>query len=257
MDWTNAKIHKINDTYSARTPLGFYSSDADIRVFLEYKFGKLKEEHPLKGNFAADWSSHTEYSRLLQLCLQGGFVYASVVMRYLESTWYYPPTRLSAILNLQQDPTSTSSSIYLDALYRHIFSSLANLPQGLDVLTVVILHRGSRMTPKFVEDLLISGQGHVQSILTDLEPLVLVPQSTNDLREVTVCHGSVREFLLDPKRSGRFFIDSSTAYGKLAVFCMKRLRFQQFVPHTEGISPIMDIFPLLSNGLSYRIANGS
>jgi hypothetical protein len=76
-----------------------YEPDTDIRIFLTSKFDEIKQHHPLKHHLPASWPSDLDMDCLVQKA-SGQFIYASTVMKFVESRRHRPTERLKVIFGL-------------------------------------------------------------------------------------------------------------------------------------------------------------
>ena len=98
-----------------------YRPDDDIKLSLQSRFDEIKQNHPLC-NLPPKWLSDSEIVCLVEKSL-GQFIYASMVMKYLDSTHSWPTDRLNIIFRLSNPGIDTPFAV-LDAL--HIHMSLFN-----------------------------------------------------------------------------------------------------------------------------------
>ena len=194
-----------------------YHPDDDIKIFLQSKFDENKEKHPSRDSLPTPWPTEEDMDHLVKKS-SGQFIYASTVMKYIESYRHHPMKRLKVVLGLS-NPGNDTPFAQLDALYHHIFQSVEGIDKTLEILILLIL--GSEYQPllkiSFTELLLEYEAGDVQTILSDMHALVHVPKSGDRKRALRIHHASLSDFLLDQSRSGRFFIDSEKAHINLAI----------------------------------------
>ncbi|KIM39470.1 hypothetical protein M413DRAFT_191679 [Hebeloma cylindrosporum] len=194
-----------------------YHPDDDIKIFLQSKFDENKEKHPSRGSLPTPWPTDEDMDHLVKKA-SGQFIYASTVMKYIESHRHHPMKRLKIVLGLS-NPGNDTPFAQLDALYHHIFQSVEGIEKALEILVLLIL--GSEYQPlltvSFTEVLLEYEAGDVQTILSDMHALVRVPKTGDKDQDLQIYHASLSDFLLDQSRSGRFFIDSEEAHTYLAI----------------------------------------
>ncbi|KAF9558267.1 hypothetical protein CPC08DRAFT_562182 [Agrocybe pediades] len=188
-----------------------YDAHTDIRLYLEDKFKEIKDGHVFKHMLPATWpTDQTIYDLVYRS--SGQFIYASTVIRYIESPRHRPHQRLEAIFNLRpafEDLPFTQ----LDALYRLILSKAKNLPQVLDVLAFPLSYRDYDSVPiTVIEVLLQLEQGDVEVMLADLQSVVIV--TAEDILSppaaIVFLHKSLEDFLSDQQRAGDLYRDPST-----------------------------------------------
>ena len=197
-----------------------YLSDSDIKTFLEAKFDAIKREHPLKHKLAHSWPSTVDVDHLV--CKSSGqFIYASTVMKYVESPRHFPTDRLELMFWIM-GPGIHTPFAELDALYTHIFSSVKDINKVLEVFSVLLLTNTSKFpkTPALIEDLLCLRSGDLNIALVDLHSILDIP-AQSDTGEIRVSHVSLGDFLLDQTRSGEYHINQGHAHANLSQHLMR------------------------------------
>ncbi|KAF8172446.1 hypothetical protein BJ912DRAFT_1148162 [Pholiota molesta] len=202
-----------------------YQPDADIKVFLRDKFDEIKYKHPSKRFIPAQWPSTTHLTLLVQKA-SGQFIYASTVIKFVDSTRHRPLDRLDIIIGLSPAGNNTPFA-ELDALYGGILESIDDdlIANALEIIAYVILHSTLDLLPEIsdlslqaVEAIFGHRPGDISIILGDLHALVFVPESEGLLR---LHHASLSDYLFDQSRSGKFFIDYKKAHARIAT-CISR-----------------------------------
>jgi len=181
-----------------------YQPDNDISTFLQSKFQDIKDRHPSRTHLPASWPSHEELQILIQKS-SGQFIYASTVIKFIDSHQHWPPDRLNIILRISpRGKTAPSSG--MDSLYLYILVSASdNIETALEIFTVLLFlhHQDLRLTPRFVESFLSLREGEIFTVLSDLHSIVYVPSTKNE--ELRFFHASLGDFLTDHSRSGNTF----------------------------------------------------
>ncbi|KAF8798341.1 hypothetical protein BYT27DRAFT_7218575 [Phlegmacium glaucopus] len=220
-----------------------YQPDDDIKVFLEAKFDVIKKVHPLKHQLPESWPPPVDIDHLVRKS-SGQFIYASTIMKYIESPRHWPTDRLGIILGIMKSGGDTPFAA-LDELYTDVFSSVGETNAVLEVLSVLVLvqTRYILKSPALIEDLLGLRRDELKITLIDLHSILDVPFE-GDAGEVRVLYTSLAEFLLDQTRSGNYHIDQGCAHANLArhlmrCTCQKSTSFQT-LPRSE-ISKLRDI----------------
>jgi len=201
-----------------------YRPNEDIKLFFESRFDDIKQNHPLHDLLPPDWPSHPELDRLVQKS-SGQFIYASTVMKYLDSPHHWPTDRLEIIFGLS-NPGIDTPFTELDALYIHIFSTVKNINRALEILSLLLLTRTKmQTTPQLLEDLFFLRHGDVYITLSDLHSVMDVPApATNRASSVIrIVHASLGDFLLDKSRSAKLYIDAGNAHANLTRYFLKHL----------------------------------
>ncbi|KAF8806763.1 hypothetical protein BYT27DRAFT_7233598 [Phlegmacium glaucopus] len=190
-----------------------YCPDDDIRWFFQSKFDEIKENHPLRDLLPPRWPSD---SRLVQKASRQ-FIYASTVMKYLDSPHHWPTNRLNIVFGLSNPGVDTPFA-ELDALYIHIFSAVQNIERALEILSLLVLTQNQTLiTPQLIENIFGLRHGDVHIILSDLHSIMKIPPPSNnrmmpmilslhaslgDMMNVSssmihILHASLGDFLLD------------------------------------------------------------
>ncbi|KAF4611467.1 hypothetical protein D9613_004455 [Agrocybe pediades] len=182
-----------------------YAAQEDIHLYLKDKFREIKEGHISKHTLPTGWPSPDIIQKLVYKS-SGQFIYASTVVRYVESLRHRPNQRLDAILNLRP-PFKDLPFTELDALYRHIISKAEDPSTVLDILAFPILYNAIDFVDfvEHIEETLQLEAGDVEVILADLQSLVTIDSN----RRVKFLHQSLRDFLCDSQRAGDLYRDFS------------------------------------------------
>ena len=192
-----------------------YLPDADIKVFLKAKFDAIKRGHPLRCELPESWPSAANFDHLVRKS-SGQFIYASTVMKYIESPRHWPTDRLEIIFGIMNRGNDTPFA-ELDALYTHIFSSVEDINKVLEVFSVLLLVKTSRVRKSvaFIEDLLGLRNGDLNVTLVDLHSILDIPAKAEP-GEIRVLHASLGDFLLDQARSGKYHVHQGHSHAGLA-----------------------------------------
>ena len=178
--------------------------ESDIRSFLAAEFERVLSQHPFGTHIPPDWPKKADVETLVERC-RGQFLYASTVIRYIDSPFHQPTDRLHCILHTPTMKYTPSPFVDLDDLYRILMSSLKNIEAATEILGVELMRSISHFwTPRSLDEYVF--KRHFETLDADI---VLAP-----LRPILVCengsmkflHSSFAEFLLDSTRSREFFV---------------------------------------------------
>jgi len=183
-----------------------YEANSDIRIFLQSKFDEIKKNHPAGGDLPKPWPSREELDRLVGKS-SGQFIYASTVIKFVDSSHHHPQDRLDIVFGLAPPEIATPFA-ELDALYNQIFSSVVYIEKALRILTVLMLFRDLPPRPSFLDVFLSYKPGMTRTIFSDLHSVLRLPPAEEKEGEIKIIHASLSDFLLDPDRSENFFIDT-------------------------------------------------
>jgi hypothetical protein len=189
--------------------------------------------HPLGPHLPSSWPDHEAISEITRKA-SGQFVYAAVVINYLQSRKHSPKDRLNTILGISSKPSHDSPFAQLDGLYAHILSSAQD--DNLDDLRLILGILASEVqshrkddglwtynSPDVIEKLLSLDTGRVDHLLDDLRSLISFNGRDQPMK---FFHASLSDFLLDPKRSGKFHVAADFITEALAKGYLRLLQIQ-------------------------------
>ena len=202
-----------------------YRPDDDIRTFLRSKFRDIKDRHPSCGHLPLSWPSDEGVQRLVQKS-SGQFIYASTVIKFIDSHRHWPPDRLDIIFGISPCGKTTPFA-EIDSFYLHILTSASdNIKTALEIFAVVLFlhHRDLEITPRFIESFLSLREGEVFMILSDLHSIISVPSPNEQDSPLRLFHASLGDFLTDRSRSGdTFFLDSGVCHRNIVNRIIRQL----------------------------------
>ncbi|KAF4612392.1 hypothetical protein D9613_003566 [Agrocybe pediades] len=179
-----------------------YAANHDIRVYLEDNFKQIKEGHLFRYMLPDPWPASGMVDALVYKS-SGHFIYATTVVRYVDSPRHRPDQRLDAIFQLRP-PFRDLPFTELDALYRLIISKADDVPKVLDILAFPVLY--GLFESMDIEAILKLEHGTLEVLLADLFSIITVSAG-----EVNFLHKSVVDFLSEPQRAGDLYRDWSRA----------------------------------------------
>ena len=213
-----------------------YHPDADIRIYLHSKFTDIAHNHPAGAHLPTPWPSDADIYRLVDKS-SGQFIYASTVVEFIESPHHSPEERLNIVFGLAATPDEESPFAELDALYRQIFSAVANfnIKDILEALSIFFLVDAKciEKSPRAIERFLSFSPGRVRIILSDLHSAVGLPEE--DDGPIRVFHASLIDFLLDRARSGDYYIDVYAAHASITRRLIKSMMQRKGSPSFDII----------------------
>jgi len=197
--------------------------EGDIRLYLTEKLtGIAKRRSGL--DLPEAWPSDEDITALVKKS-SGLFIFAATVARFVESEYYDPGERLRLIVS-KIDDTSYEGASGIDSLYsqvlRDAFSGINEESVFADlkrILSAVVLALNP-LSRDGLAQLLDIDSGLVSARLRHLHSVVLIP--VDGSKEIRVFHKSFPDFLQDRGRcpDPRFYIDSPTRHGDLALSCL-------------------------------------
>ena len=201
------------------------SVDRDIELFFRTCLTKIAK-HPRHHNFTGGWPTTSDINILCKKAT-GLFVYASTVVKFVESQFHQPSERLALIVSPPQG-TTPDEVLGIDLLYTQV---LDHAFHGVDderfyshlksVLGVVLLV----FNPLPMETLsTLLGLSNIPTILDSLYSVLLV--SDDEAGPIQVFHKSFPDFLTDSSRckDKRFFVDPPVHHTELVLSCLNLMK---------------------------------
>ena len=216
----------LNKSYISRHIVlnNSYKPDADIKEFLLSRFTEIKENHQLAAYIPQTWPSEEVIDRLVQKA-SGQFIYASTVMKYLDSPDRWPMKRLDGIMGLRPVDGDIPYK-ELDALYNHIFSCVEDLSTVLKILGFLFFscnQCSKPITMDFLALLLGLDEEDVHLSLSGLHSILYIPPPKTSESGIQTTHASVQDFLVDKLRSGKHYLDEEAFHTDLAQQCLRQI----------------------------------
>ena len=127
-----------------------YKPNADIDRRNRSKFREIIMDHPAGVNIPSGWPSDKDIRRLVEKS-PGQFIYASTVVKFVESTCHLPQERLEVVFGLVT-PEIFTPFAELDALYNQIFTTVIQIEKALDIFMALILFRQLPPRPDILDN---------------------------------------------------------------------------------------------------------
>lgn len=200
------------------------SVGGDIRLYLTEKLATISKRRSGL-DLAEAWPSDKDITALVEKS-SGLFIFASTVVRFIESEHHEPIERLRLITS-QADDTSYEGASGTDSLYfqvlRDAFSGINERSVFIDlkrILSAVVLALNP-LTRDGLAQLLNINSAVISATLRHLHSVLLVPAEGS--KEIRVFHKSFPDFLQDPDRCAdpRFYVDSPTRHREMALSCLE------------------------------------
>lgn len=172
-----------------------YDPDSDITLFLRAKLSEIRRRYRLPRS----WAKEDVVKRLVENA-SGQFIYAAVVVRFLESGNASPQVRLNCILGLDVRRNDLKPFAQLDALYQCILSQSPD--PALAVEWIYEIDDNPNFSSFFLRHVLEEEMGQADYLLENLTSLLRIPPSEDAKASYELYHKSLLDFLQDPRRSG-------------------------------------------------------
>ncbi|KAH9479896.1 hypothetical protein JR316_0008492 [Psilocybe cubensis] len=195
-----------------------YQSREDIEYFLVDSFCKIKSQHCRRAHIPEGWPSPSQITTLVERS-SGQFIYASTVVKYVESSRHRPTHRLEIVLGVRPTMAGDNPFAELDALYRHILMGVEEVDLILKILAFVTFCPPGfydEVSVSFVEAFLSLETGDAQVLLHNLASLVSLDDwvgvrgplgQISRAPWIRILHASLKDYLVDKSRSRDLYID--------------------------------------------------
>ncbi|KAJ3771049.1 hypothetical protein FB446DRAFT_805239 [Lentinula raphanica] len=238
---TSRPEYRIRNVFDKIAPSYMYNQHAledsseDIRRYLSDKLAEINCRRILSTHSDVEqpWPTRWQLDKLVYKA-SGQFIFASTVVKFVDGNFSLPPERLRIVLGSAnsreqgdivdsligfQEPEDTERPFReLDRLYREILSVNQNTPQLLRILGATMIFPNHKVPrTNMIERLLSLKPGGVCAALSGIHSLL----KFDPKERIQFAHKSLTDFLLDPNRSGRFFIDRPLHHNLMARRCLK------------------------------------
>lgn len=206
-----------------------YEAGQDILWLIESRIDKIKKTHPARITLS-QWPTADDLYALVNRSA-GLFIYAEVVMRYIESPDSLPMQSLKEVLELSI-PDSENIFSQLDGMYALILNKIPpkNIQHVRNLFFWLIFERDHRnyggrhyanKTLTFCDMLLAFNEGETAILLHSLKSIVKIPSDTDYDQPLGFFHASFGDLLKNKDRLqhcnlDRFYCDGQQAHSELA-----------------------------------------
>ena len=201
--------------------------DGDIRLYLHEKLiGVAKRRSNF--NVTDPWPCDKDLVALTKKS-SGLFIFASTLVRFIESEHHEPNERLQLIVT-PSDSTVHEGRAGIDLLYTQVLTlAFSDVKESAvftnlrRVLGTVIL-AFNPLSREQIAKILGINPFLITTTLRHLHSVLLVPNE--DSKEIRIFHKSFPDFLQDPNRCSdpKFFIDSPGHHGDIALGCLELIK---------------------------------
>jgi hypothetical protein len=200
--------------------------DRDIELFFQAQLASLvKNRSDL--DLTEDWPSSLD-TKILCKKAAGFFIYASTVVKFIDSDIDPPTERLALITSLPESTVEEGKSgvdqLYTKVLEQAFFTVHVDNSQGyLRFQRVVgtILLIFNPLSVQGLSELLGCGTHHIRSTIRSLHSLLLVPENTED--PIRIFHKSFPDFLMDSGRcqDSQFCVEPAAYHTEILLSCLR------------------------------------
>jgi hypothetical protein len=228
-------------------PFALHEFDArnDIHIFLQCRLAAVyAERRQVMRSIPEPWPTDRDLDSLVRRS-SGLFIFASTVLKYVGDKCHNPIQRLKEILSVGSSGPSAYAG--LDSLYLQILSSVPDIIASQLVLgTVVYLF--NPLSVSQLQKLLGVDKVDVPLVLERLNSILLIPEDMD--KPVQVFHESLRDFLLDPRRSKSHSFNVLTIHTDIAFLC-----FDLMATALGGNGGVVNDLESINSGASQYVAD--
>ncbi|KAJ6622723.1 hypothetical protein B0H10DRAFT_2012543, partial [Mycena sp. CBHHK59/15] len=215
-----------------------FNPGQDILHYLRERFEEIRTRCFPFLSMPHIWPSEQDLAKLVEKA-SGQFIYASTVLKFVDDEYSHPVERLRLVMRISSNSTNVSIFADLDALYTCILSANPNTLLVVRILGAYFvlpnLDDAQTHCVSFLDGILWLLPGSVRRAFRGLHSLLFIPDS--DHHRIRLHHKSLNDFLLDPKRSGDFFLSESKHHADLAKQCFSIV--EDSIENPYGYLPIM------------------
>lgn len=188
-----------------------FDAHADIHTFLQSRFETIYHEKPrIMRDVQQPWPSFSDIERLVEKS-SGLFIFASTLVDFVTDGTGPPQRKLQMVL-------ITHSG--LDPLYAQVISAAPLVDCFQRVIGTIMLLREQLSITQLSRLLQLESADILQALL-GIQSILRIPE--DDDKPVQLIHASLRDFLMEERRSGVCFIDPPTRHVFIATDCLKIL----------------------------------
>ena len=204
-----------------------FTVEEDIRLYLQEKLTAISKRRS-NLDLPDPWPCNEDLTALTKKS-SGLFIFASTLVRFIESEHHLPNDRLQLALT-PSDSTVHEGQAGIDSLYNqvltHAFSDVKEATVFADLRRVlgVVIIAFNPLSLSQIAEILGVDKPLITKTLRHLHSVLLVPN--DDFKEIRVFHKSFPDFLQDRGRcsDSKFFIDSAVHHGEMALDCLELLK---------------------------------
>jgi hypothetical protein len=192
-----------------RLSLQDFDAHLDIRAFFQSCFSTIyKKNRPVMRNVLPPWPSESDLDSLVKKS-GGSFIFAATLIDLIRKGSGLPQDNLSLALTVEDG---------LDPLYARILAEALPDDNFQRVIgTIMLLTEPLSIT--FLAHLLQLRSGDIVQTLLGLQSILMIPG--DDDQAIRLFHTSLRDFLISPLRSGKFFISPPARHLVIAADCLR------------------------------------
>ena len=199
----------------------------DIQLYLTERLTKIAKQRS-NPHLPNPWPHEKEIEALTKKS-SGLFIFASTMVRFIESGHHEPDQRLQLLLS-EANSTMHEGHAGIDSLYSQIlqyaFSDIYDPEEFADIRHVLgaIVLAFNPLSQKELSMILGTPMTPISTTLRYLHSVILVPGDESE--KIRIFHKSFPDFLQDDQRctDTRFHINSKTYHGDITLSCLELVK---------------------------------
>jgi len=232
--------------------------DNDIKQFFQIKLADLAENRS-DCDSTVDWPGSYDIEILCKKAA-GFFIYASTVVKFINSKTDSPTKRLALITSLPQSTIEEGRS-GVDQLYTKVLEQAfcdvhTDNSQGylhFQVVVGAVLLIFNPLSIKGLSELLGCDTYHIRSTIFSLHSLLLVPDCTEG--PIRIFHKSFPDFLLDSDhcQDKWFFVEPANQHAEILLACLRLIekRLKKNICNLGGYTVLSEVKDLSTRKKAY------
>ena len=236
--------------------VGLSSVDSDIQLYLTQRLTSIAKRRS-DVDLPDPWPHDGEILALTKKS-SGLFIFASTLVRFIESEYHDPSERLQLVLS-EASGTTHEGRTGIDSLYSQVlllaFSDVRELKVFSNMRRVLgaIVLAFNPLSRRDLSRILGVSTTLISTTLRHLHSIILVP--ADEHKEIRIFHKSFPDFLQDESRctDHRFLVDPATYHGDMVLGCLelvkKLKRNPCSLPHFTMNRDAPDLLQLLEERL--------
>jgi len=198
--------NKLDSRIHGRVALGNDERDerADISAYLRVNVDRIRDTHGFGRLIPQEWPMDSDLENIAKKS-GGQFLYASTVIRYVESPKHNPYRRLQYILGISTDKSGANPFAELDVLYHALMSLVEDIETAMEILGIELVKASPQYWMPSTVKYKFDFTEHFCSLDADVVLAPLAPLLKCEDGNIKFHHLSFSEFLLDSIRSGNYF----------------------------------------------------
>jgi hypothetical protein len=208
-----------------------YEASGEIYQYLSDEFARIRETHPAKQSIPSEWPGQPTLHALTDKS-SGGYIYPSVIVKYVGNPRRHPVELLKHILNTSSTASSGRPFAELDAIYEIILN-----PPDVDIpLMKRLLHLIIEITrsPSVfgvgmgvthwilsapnLDEFLSLGKGTTEITFCDLHSILSVTEDA-ERPYIYFHHKSLEDYLCSPERAGNLYQSQADTHSDILTVC--------------------------------------